>query len=209
MTKVYEAIARVSAQLAKDGIGKSRENKTQGFKFRGIDETLNALAPVLSANGLVVLPRMVSRHATERESRNGGVLFSVVVEAEFDFVAAEDGSLHTVRTFGEAMDSGDKATNKAMSIAYKYAAFLAFCIPVEGMAADADETVHEVKPSKPKGYAAWIATMEGAAAQGTDAVRSAYALGTREMTAYLKKHDADTLTALTDKANEANAANAA
>ena len=205
--KVYQAIAAVSAQLAKDGIGKSRENKTQGFKFRGIDETLNALAPVLSANGLVVLPRMMTRQITERESRNGGVLFSVVVEAEFDFVAAEDGSKHTVRTFGEAMDSGDKATNKAMSIAYKYAAFLAFCIPVEGMAADADETVHEVKPSKPRGYAAWVATLEGAAAQGKAAMRDAYKLGSREMVDYLKAHDGDTLTALTDKAN--SAANAA
>lgn len=204
--KVYQAIAAVSAQLAKDGIGKSRENKTQGFKFRGIDETLNALAPVLSANGLVVLPRMMTRQITERESRNGGVLFSVVVEAEFDFVSAEDGTTHTVRTFGEAMDSGDKATNKAMSIAYKYAAFLAFCIPVEGMAADADETVHEVKPSKPRGYAAWVATLEGAAAQGKAAMRDAYKLGSREMVDYLKAHDGDTLTALTDKANTANAA---
>lgn len=205
--KVYQAIAAVSAQLAKDGIGKSRENKQQGFKFRGIDETLNALAPVLSAHGLVVLPRMLTRSITERESRNGGVLFSVVVEAEFDFVSAEDGTMHTVRTFGEAMDSGDKATNKAMSIAYKYAAFLAFCIPVEGMAADADETVHSVKPSKPHGYAPWIATLEGTAEQGKAALREAFKLGTREMVDYLKEHDGDTLTALTDKAN--SAANAA
>ena len=204
--KVYQAIAAVSAQLAKDGIGKSRENKQQGFKFRGIDETLNALAPVLSAHGLVVLPRMLTRSITERESRNGGVLFSVVVEAEFDFVSAEDGTMHTVRTFGEAMDSGDKATNKAMSIAYKYAAFLAFCIPVEGMAADADETVHSVKPSKPHGYAPWIATLEGTAEQGKAALREAFKLGTREMVDYLKEHDGDTLTALTDKANAANAA---
>ena len=201
--KVYQAIAAVSAQLAKDGIGKSRENKQQGFKFRGIDETLNALAPVLSAHGLVVLPRMLTRSITERESRNGGVLFSVVVEAEFDFVSAEDGTMHTVRTFGEAMDSGDKATNKAMSIAYKYAAFLAFCIPVEGMAADADETVHSVKPSKPHGYAPWIATLEGTAEQGKAALREAFKLGTREMVDYLKEHDGDTLTALTDKANSA------
>ena len=50
-------------------------------------------------------------------------MFYVTVRAEFDFVSTEDGSIHTVVTYGEAMDSGDKATNKAMSIAYKYAAF--------------------------------------------------------------------------------------
>lgn len=42
------------------------------------------------------------------------------------------------------MDSGDKATNKAMSIAYKYAAFQAFCIPTEDTAIDADATAHNV-----------------------------------------------------------------
>jgi len=163
----------------------------------------------LSANGLVILPRMLTRTSTERLTQRGNPLFSVVVEAEFDFVAAEDGTKHTVKTFGEAMDTADKATNKAMSVAYKYAAFLAFCIPVEGMGEDADETVYKVKPTQPRGYAAWIATMEGASAQGTEAVRAAYKLGSREMMDYLKTHDADTLTALTDKANEANADSAA
>jgi hypothetical protein len=50
-----------------------------------------------------------------------------------------------VQTYGEAMDSADKATNKAMSAAYKYAAFLAFCIPTEGDN-DADATTHEPAP---------------------------------------------------------------
>jgi hypothetical protein len=61
----------------------------------------------------------------------------------FDFVSADDGSMHEVVTFGEAMDSGDKATNKAMSAAYKYACMQAFCIPTEGDN-DADAKTHEV-----------------------------------------------------------------
>jgi len=139
---VYTKIAAVSAALAKEGIGKTRKNAQQGYQFRGIDDVLNALAPLLSANGLVILPRVLSREMTERESKSGGVLFSVVVFAAFDFVAAEDGSMHTVQTYGEAMDSADKATNKAMSACYKYAAFLAFCIPTEGDN-DADATTPE------------------------------------------------------------------
>jgi hypothetical protein len=58
-------------------------------------------------------------------------------------VSAIDGTTHTAATFGEAMDSGDKATNKAMSAAYKYAAFMTFAIPTEGDN-DADATTHEV-----------------------------------------------------------------
>lgn len=142
---VYKAIAAVQAQMAKEGISKGRKNVQQGYQFRGIDDLYNALAPVLSANGLVILPRMVARESVERTSAKGGALFYVTVEAEFDFVAAEDGSKHTVRTFGEAMDSADKATNKAMSAAYKYAAMQAFCIPTEGDN-DADSTTHEVAP---------------------------------------------------------------
>ena len=64
---------------------------------------------------------------------------------EFDFVSAEDGSKHIVKTFGEAMDSGDKATNKAMSAAYKYACFQAFSIPTESDN-DADAHTHTPAP---------------------------------------------------------------
>lgn len=139
---VYAKIAAVSAELAKVGISKDRKNQQQGYAFRGIEDVLNTLAPLMSAAGLVILPRILSRECVERETKNGGVLFSVTVSAAFDFVAAEDGSTHTVQTFGEAMDSADKATNKAMSAAYKYAAILAFCIPTEGDN-DADTTTHE------------------------------------------------------------------
>jgi hypothetical protein len=140
---VYKAINAVQTDLCKRGIGKDSENKFDNYKFRGIDAVYNALAPLLAKHGLCVLPRMLTRSCEERQSQKGGALFYVTVEAEFDFVAAEDGSKHTVRTFGEAMDRGDKATNKAMSAAYKYAAFQAFAIPTEGDN-DADASTHEV-----------------------------------------------------------------
>lgn len=131
--KVYQAINAVQGELAKTGIAKTRTNtQGSGFKFRGIDDVYNAIAPLLAEHGLCILPRMLSRICEERVSKSGGALFYVTVEAEFDFVAVEDGSKHTVKTFGEAMDSGDKATNKAMSSAYKYACFQSFAIPLEG-----------------------------------------------------------------------------
>lgn len=143
MTAVYKAIAGVAKDLSEVGISKDSRNQQQGFQFRGIDAVYNALSPALVKNGLVILPRITERTVSERVTAKGGVLFYVVVKAEFDFVATEDGSLHTVITFGEAMDSGDKATNKAMSIAYKYAAFQAFCIPTEETAQDADAFIHQ------------------------------------------------------------------
>lgn len=142
--KVYQAINAVQAALSKDGITKDRRNQQQGYNFRGIDDVYNALSPLLAKNGLCILPRCLSRSCEERQTAKGGTLFYVTVEAEFDFVSAEDGSKHTVKTFGEAMDSGDKATNKAMSAAYKYAAFQAFAIPTEGDN-DADAVTHIVQ----------------------------------------------------------------
>jgi hypothetical protein len=66
---------------------------------------------------------------------------------EFAFVSVSDGSTHIVKTYGEAMDSADKATNKAMSAAYKYACLQTFCIPTEGDN-DADATTHTVQKNE-------------------------------------------------------------
>lgn len=165
--KVYQAINKVQAALAKTGIAKSRTNSQgSGYQFRGIDDVYNAVAPLLAEYGLCILPRVLARTCQERTSKNGGALFYVTVESEFDFVSAEDGSKHTVKTFGEAMDSGDKATNKAMSAAYKYAAFQAFSIPTEGDN-DADNASHEVSQKMPEGMILdWCAYIASAISMG-------------------------------------------
>lgn len=141
---VYKLIAAVAGELAQGGIAKNQRNSQgAGYNFRGIDDVYNAVGPILAKHGLVILPRCMHRECVERVSGAGKALFYVVVEAEFDFVSSEDGSKHTVVMFGEAMDSGDKATNKAMSAAFKYAMFQAFCIPTEGDN-DADGSTHAV-----------------------------------------------------------------
>lgn len=165
---VYECIVAVSAELGQQGISKNRNNQQQNYKFRGIDDVLNALSSVLAKYRLVILPRVMSRSVAERETRNGGALFYVTVEVEFDFVSANDGSTHTVKTFGEAMDSADKATNKAMSAAYKYAAIQTFCIPTEGDN-DADAVTHDVKaPSRPQPVAPPVRPAAAVATRGSD-----------------------------------------
>ena len=143
--KVYTAIAAVTHDMSKEGISKDRKNESQGYAFRGIDDVYGALSPLLSKHKLCVLPRVIQRDVVERTNRSGSALFYTTLTVEFDFVSAEDGSKHTVVTVGEAMDSGDKSCNKAMSAAYKYACFQAFCIPTEGDN-DADATTHVVAP---------------------------------------------------------------
>ena len=161
---VYALIAAVSGEIAKVGIAKGRENKAQGYAFRGIDDVFNLLAPMLAKHKLVVIPRVLSRDCVERTTAKGGVLFYVTVAAEFDFVSALDGSTHTARTFGEAMDSGDKATNKAMSAAYKYAAFQTFCIPTEGDNDSENTTFEDIEPEVvTSAYDDWLVDMAAVA----------------------------------------------
>jgi hypothetical protein len=141
---VYQAIAAVMEDVGREGIAKGRRNQQQGYSFRGIDDVYNALAPILARHHLIIVPRVLTREKTEQTTAKGGILFYVVVQVEFDIVCAVDGSRITACTWGEAMDSADKATNKAMSAAYKYMAMQTFCIPTEGDN-DADAHHHEVR----------------------------------------------------------------
>lgn len=141
---VLSAIADISAELAKEGIGKTRKNQQQNYQFRGIDDVMVALAPLLAKHRLLILPNVTEQYREERETKVGGVLFYARLTVQFSFVSAIDGSRETVTTVGEAMDSADKASNKAQSAAYKYATILTFCIPVEGTP-DADAETPDVR----------------------------------------------------------------
>lgn len=141
---VFTAIIAVMAELAREGITKDRTNNTGGgFKFRGIDDVMNACAPLMAKHGLCVFPTYNNRQTTERSSSKGGTLFCVTLDGTFTFVSAQDGSRVTTTTIGEAFDSGDKATSKAMSVAMREALIKTFVIPTEGDN-DADAHTHTV-----------------------------------------------------------------
>ena len=128
----------VTAALSREGIAKNRENKDQKFNFRGIDDIYNSLSGLLAQNQLCIIPRVLSRVELQRQARSGSILNVSVVEVEYDIISAVDGSRHTARAIGEAQDSADKSTNKAMSAAYKYLCLQLFCIPTVAEDNDAD-----------------------------------------------------------------------
>jgi hypothetical protein len=164
--RVYTAINSVAAELAKAGIAKARVNRADGYFYRSIDDVYDRLAPLLSANRLCILPRVLERGSTVHLSADGERMQSVIVKAAFDVISAEDGSAHVIESFGEALDAGDKGTSKAMSAAYKYAMLQAFCIPV-GSSEDADADTHRLvhanaaEVSQPvQGWEQWIADVQ-------------------------------------------------
>lgn len=137
---IYKAITKVMAEVG--AITKDNTNKQQGFKYRGVDDVMNALNPVFIKNGIFVVPEILEHVREERTTTKGGNLIYSVCKICYTFYA-EDGSFVKAVVIGEGMDSGDKATNKAMSIAFKYACFQVFCIPTEEME-DPDKESHEV-----------------------------------------------------------------
>lgn len=145
--KIYAAIAGVIADCGI--VGKDKVNKQQGFKYRSVDDVFNALHPALAKNKVVIIPTVVERQCEEvGKTKNGTAILKVICKVKYD-ICAEDGSRVTSIIYGEGMDMGDKATNKAMAIAYKYLCFQVFCIPTEEMT-DPDGESLEEKIGTPK-----------------------------------------------------------
>ena len=131
-------------------IAKLNQNQQQGYTFRGIDDIYNALHPILVKYGVYCVPEVLDREVQERTTAKGGVLFYTRLNVRFTLVCAEDASSMNGVVVGEAMDSGDKSSNKAMSAAMKYFYFMVFCIPTEGDN-DADAVTHSPAPqAQPK-----------------------------------------------------------
>jgi len=130
--KIFAAICAVMKDI--DFIGKDRSNDFQRYKFRGIDDCYNAVHGPLTKHGVFIVPTVLERDFREYEKtgdKAGGMLFYTTLKVSHKFYA-EDGSYVEAVTYGEAMDSGDKSTNKAMSAAMKYAILEVFAIPTEG-----------------------------------------------------------------------------
>lgn len=145
--KIYKTINQVMQKIS--AIAKGRKNSTQNFVYRGIDDVMNELHPVMAECGLFVVPTVLEENRTEGKSRSGGVMFFERLKIKFTFYA-DDGSNVEAVVIGEAMDSGDKASNKALSIGLKYACLQVFCIPTEDDK-DPDAQSPEMKKTELKG----------------------------------------------------------
>lgn len=141
--KVHEAIAAVMADVTAVGKG---EKHGQGWSFRGVDAVVNAVGPACRKHGLVVLPEVTEHRAEVLSSSGGKPMRSVTVNVLYRFVGPEGDTLSVV-SVGEAMDHGDKATAKAMSVAWRTALIQAFMLPTDEP--DPDHDTYEVAASVP------------------------------------------------------------
>ena len=156
--QIYSLIGQAMRKIG--AIGKDSVNTQQKYRFRGIDAVYNALNPVMSELGLFICPEILDHRREERETQNvynGEVKKTILKYSILTIkytIYAPDGSNVSCVVVGEGMDSGDKASNKAMSVGLKYACFQLFMIPTEEMI-DPDAETHEVTsraiaPAAPK-----------------------------------------------------------
>ena len=125
---IYEAITYIMNKGY--AIGKDRKNEQQRFFYRGIDDVMNVFQPLLAEAGVFIVPEVLESKREDRQTAKGGNLIYSVLRMKYTFYASDGSSVSAV-VIGEGMDSGDKASNKAMAVAMKYAMFQVFCIPTE------------------------------------------------------------------------------
>lgn len=132
---IYSAICGIMDDIG--AVGKDGYNKTQNFKYRGVEAVMNALNPAMIKNKVFCVPEVLEQKREERTTAKGAVLIYSVCRIRYTFFTTDGSSVQAV-VVGEGMDSGDKATNKAMAAAFKYACFQTFCIPTENLMDDPD-----------------------------------------------------------------------
>lgn len=145
-TAIYAAIPKLMGIVGH--VEKSRKNQQQGYMFRGIDDFLSAVQKPFSDVGVFIVPTVLTESRELRETKSGGTMTYTVLKMMFRFYAT-DGSYVEATTVGEAMDSGDKSSNKAMSAALKYAITQVLSIPAHGDDDTENFTPPETRPAAP------------------------------------------------------------
>ena len=119
-------------------IAKKDKNTAQGFNFRGIDSVVNAVSPALQKFGVVIVPSVEEyEYQTVEIGRNRTAMGHVRVKVTYTFIGA-NGDAIKATVVGEAMDSGDKATAKAMSVAFRTALLQSLSLPTDEVDPDAN-----------------------------------------------------------------------
>lgn len=142
---VHELMGRILAELP--AIGKNQRNSEQGFMFRGMDDVLDALNPVMARHGVFCMPDVIERVTDRRATRSNSTMYEVNLHVRFTFYGPRGDSV-VASGWGEGTDMGDKATNKAMTNAFKYVLFQTFAISTRE-AAETDNDRHTPEETIP------------------------------------------------------------
>lgn len=144
MSEIVKLLSQVMAEVG--AVRKGDRNNQQNFSFRGIDAVTNAVSPALRKAGVIVTPQVIDyQYGSVTVGSKGTVMGHVKVMVRYTFHAPDGSSLETIVP-AESFDSGDKATAKAMSVAFRTCLLQTLCLPTDDV--DPDATSYERAPSR-------------------------------------------------------------
>jgi len=119
----------VSAAAKKAGALPKETSAGVKYSFRGVDSTVNHLAPVLDEFGIVTVPvvlefELIDKVVNGKNTTTAKILYGV------DFFAPDGSSIRAI-TPGQSMDYSDKAAAQAASVAYRIALLQTFHLPTD------------------------------------------------------------------------------
>lgn len=136
MSNIFQALIEVMNDVG--AVRKAEFNSHQKFSFRGIDAVINAVSPAFRKHGVFCVPTVISsEYESVQVGQNRTVMGHARVMVTYTFHAS-DGTSVAATVSAESMDSGDKATAKAMSVAYRTALLQTLCLPTDESDPDGD-----------------------------------------------------------------------
>jgi hypothetical protein len=144
--KVHEAVTAVMEDVR--AVRKDGRNTQQNFNFRGVDAVVNAVSPAMRKVGLTVHPSRVEHRPSSKQLSGGKMATSIDVIVDYTFTGPE-GDTFTAQVAAESFDLGDKATAKAMSVAYRTCLLQTFALPTDDADPDTETYEREARAQQP------------------------------------------------------------
>jgi ribosomal protein L31E len=145
MALIHEKIVEVLTAVG--AVGKNEENKEQKFSYRGVDSVVNAVNPHLKAAGVFIAHEVLSHDLDRFENANKKIVTNVKVRVKYTWYAA-DGTFVENVAIGEGRDFADKASAKAMSVAFRTHLLQLLALPTNDRDPDAESIEMDAAPTQ-------------------------------------------------------------
>lgn len=150
LPSIVQLLSEVSKEVG--AVKKDQKNSQQNFNFRGIDQVVNATHAALTERGVVATPRVIEKDTREITTNNGKRQAWVLLTVEYTFTGPSGDRLEAV-VASEATDFADKATAKAMSVAYRTALLQVLHLPTDEPDPDSEYVERGAAPAACAGAA--------------------------------------------------------
>lgn len=132
---VYAAFSAAMEEV--QAVRKEGFNDSQRYNFRGVDQVVNAVGPIFRKHHIIPIPYHCVASYRDAQTSTGKAAREVTVSATYRFYGPAGDFIEAVVP-GESLDSGDKGTAKAMSVAYRIVLLQSLCIPTDDRDPDQD-----------------------------------------------------------------------